>query len=405
MTWKQALLSGMLLMAVLVATCEAATRYVSLGGGNVWPFTTWATAATNISQAYLWDNVLSGDVIVVSNGIYNVTYPRRIMVSVTITGAYGAAQTILDGTGYNDGGLGYPPFWNDYTITVSLCDLTYRNFPRSAIRAAGIAYYIKNCVLVNNTSDFGAGIYGGPFYATNCVIRGNVSTYAGGGVYYTGVTTGVMDNCVIESNRTVNNFTDGGGVFAGGRGFIMRNCRISGNTCGEFGGGVYLGVSNTMQNCLVTGNSSAQRDADGGGVGLYGVMQNCTVVSNIAGRRGGGVFGTGTSINSIVYFNWATNTSYITTSNYVPGPFWVNSCTAPNPGPSLSTNCVTADPKMVDIPADCHLLRGSPCINRGLNQYWMTNAADLDGFPRIRESIVDMGAYERLPKCTVFRSR
>ena len=42
------------------------------------------------------------------------------------------------------------------------------------------------------------------------------------------------------------------------------------------------------------------------------------------------------------------------------------------------------------------LSEGSPCINRGANQDWMTNAVDLDGRTRIRYVIVDMGAYERI---------
>ena len=52
------------------ALCPAVDRYVSLTGGHVPPFTSWADAATNIQIAI--DAAAAGDVIWVTNGIYNV---------------------------------------------------------------------------------------------------------------------------------------------------------------------------------------------------------------------------------------------------------------------------------------------------------------------------------------------
>jgi hypothetical protein len=46
-------------------------------------------------------------------------------------------------------------------------------------------------------------------------------------------------------------------------------------------------------------------------------------------------------------------------------------------------------------PGNYHLAAGSPCKNAGLTAGWMSTASDLDGARRLRDSAVDMGAYER----------
>ncbi|MDO9542299.1 MAG: choice-of-anchor Q domain-containing protein [Kiritimatiellia bacterium] len=52
------------------------------------------------------------------------------------------------------------------------------------------------------------------------------------------------------------------------------------------------------------------------------------------------------------------------------------------------------------------LAANSPCVNRGINQSWMTTwPYDLDGRARIRYGTVDMGAYERINEGTVYGVR
>ena len=57
----------------------------------------------------------------------------------------------------------------------------------------------------------------------------------------------------------------------------------------------------------------------------------------------------------------------------------------------------TVDPKFFDIEgSDFHLSSGSPAIDAGDNSFVSeTSATDLDGNPRIGNSLVDIGAYER----------
>ena len=99
--------------------------------------------------------------------------------------------------------------------------------------------------------------------------------------------------------------------------------------------------------------------------------------------------------NSIVYANTAT------TSNNCWGAFIAtNSCSYPLLD---GTDNITNDPVFVNKDTDNWRLKAnSPCLNKGTNQSWMTNAVDLDGRMRIRYGRVDMGAYERIYEGTVY---
>ena len=413
---KQALLSGMVLLAAQVTTCEAATRYVSLGGNNTSPYTNWAMAATSLNYAISAD----GDTIIVSNGIYRLNNSSKIDIwkSVTITRLYGAAQTVFDG-----GGGAHYGFRIGYNyVTAKVYGVTITNFFGSGFYKAGAGGEITfdSCIVAGNSNSFAGGgfcILTGSLSVTNCIISGNTTADMGGGIdLWTGGTgTCRVDNCIIINNRSIGRY--GSGISAA-QAVIVQNCTIANNVgSGTTPAGIYLEdfpsriansviVSNAggcgvwangsrpiMENCLVAHHTNS-------GVVSFGTLRNCTVVSNpVAAANGGGVHGSGTAINCIVYFN---NSGMAIRSNYCDTVF-INSCTAPLPA---GAGNIAVNPKMINIPADCRLLKGSPCINTGLCQSWMmTNAVDLDGRARIREGLVDMGAYEWIPKCTVFRGK
>ena len=101
--------AGRMAVVMLVAMpCLAATRYVSLDGHAVSPYTSWYNAATNLPQCVA--AAVNGDTILVSNGVYHVTNTCVLNTSnkvVTITSLSGRDLTILDG-----GGQAMPGPWS-----------------------------------------------------------------------------------------------------------------------------------------------------------------------------------------------------------------------------------------------------------------------------------------------------
>ncbi|NLF40177.1 hypothetical protein GX586_12085, partial [bacterium] len=72
-------------------------------------------------------------------------------------------------------------------------------------------------------------------------------------------------------------------------------------------------------------------------------------------------------------------------------------CTKPT-NDVLHYMCIPGDPLFQAAGADYHLAEGSPCIDAGAVQSWMTGTTDLDGNPRTHDGLVDMGCYEIIPE-------
>ena len=195
------------------------------------------------------------------------------------------------------------------------------------------------------------------------------------------------------------------------------NCRITGNRAiSNQGGGVYSGTGGgeIIENCLIDGNMAPT--AHGGGLCVNDcTIRNCTIVNNSArldpGYVGGGMRSgnVGTKLhNTIIYNNTAGDFAARNYAIYIPPASFSNCCFFPaltGSSTNISTNNITSDPMLVNMPADCRLQRVSPCKDTGLNQDWMTNAVDLDGHARIRHNTVDMGAYEWFSRGTIFRGK
>jgi subtilisin family serine protease len=312
--------------------------------GYVWPnsptplapYSSWANAAHDIQSAI--DAMLDGDSVLVTNGIYPVSNQISISIGVAARSVNGPAVTIVDG--------GYP-------LRATRC------FYLSHLNAL-----VDGFTITGGQAKFGAGVYLDGYGTMNrCLIVNNVATADGGGAYQ----------------------------YYGG---ILLNCALSNNTAASAGGGIYAYHGGSLQNCLISRNTATTsiEYSFGGGAGCDsgGKLQNCTITGNTAKSGGGGVWCVlgGTLENTIVYYNG--DNVYESGS----GMTYSNCCTVPARGNA----CVTNGPGFANLTAgNYHLSANSPCINSGRNETWMAGAKDLDGFDRIINGRVDIGAYEYTP--------
>ena len=368
--------------AVTIFILQNPVHYVSLDSTNpIAPFTSWATAATNIQDAV--DAAFVGGTVLVTNGLYQIGAralngsTNRVAVTkpLTVQSVNGAAVTIIDG--------GNAMRCLYLSNSISVTGFTLRN--GIEVNGAGVFCessdeVLNDCVLAGNATVAGAsggGAYGGIF--NYCTFTGNSADYAGGGAesstlnqcifvgnaagtYGGGADNSLLNNCVLTNNLTgttsvpsvrqsnrnkpiplflVSNF--GGGTANS----TLNNCLLSDNTS-EDGGGTYSGTAN---NCLYMGNG-----ANFAGGAESSTLNNCTLVGNFAWNNGGGVYAS-TLNNCIAYYN-TNNDEVASTLSYC--------CIASDPG---GMDNITNAPLFANLDnGDFHLQSNSPCINSGNNR-------------------------------------
>jgi len=223
----------------------------------------------------------------------------------------------------------------------SLGVLTIRNSVVSGNSATGYSGGIGNSgdlmVIDSTVSDNSCGLDGGGIASfsgtttlTNTAVSGNEAGNSGGGIQSFG------DLTLIESAVSRNSADFSGGVFVGGVA-DLRGTRISDNFARFVAGGIGVATSDTaratMSNCLVVGNTAADRagianggaitlvdsmvsrntatDLDGGGIlndeTATLLVTRSTVSENTAGRFGGGIRNLG--VAEIIDTTVANNTS------------------------------------------------------------------------------------------------
>lgn len=308
------------------------TLYVSSSGSNTPPYNSWATAATTIQPAI--NASATNDIIIVDDGTFILATNLSITKGITLRSRNGYSNTTISGNG------------------VTRC--LYINHASAIVEGFTIANGY-------NPGGFGGGaniVTGGT--VRNCLIRNNQAR-DGGGVAIDN--SGMVENCVIRNNTASNNGSSG------------------------YGGGVRMLSGGITRGCLIYDNASVQY---GGGINIWdaGVIQNCTVVFNTA-PNGAGVRCRNASVmeNSIVYNNVGANFT-VSGSGQI---FGTNLTTPATP----SGTTITADPQFLNAAADnFRILHGSPAVDAGVFNVFMTGAFDLDGNNRIFNSTVDLGAYE-----------
>jgi hypothetical protein len=235
----------------------------------------------------------------------------------------------------------------------------------------------------------------------NCVITGNTCGCWGAGVYAqsSGASPRLV-NCQIVGNYSA---AEGGGVFSSDSAMVVENCVIADNHAGNVGAGACVfGGPALFVNCRVTGNDAFYY---GGGAYLWGGrMVNCTIANNTSYYQGAAAYmGNGATIaNSIIWAHTGTDPVYGTgsvTYSIVQG------------GMAGAGNRAS-DPLFVNAAAgDYRVSPFSPAIDAGSNFAVPAGiVTDLAGRARFADSptmpdsgagagpIVDIGAYELIPK-------
>jgi PKD repeat protein len=370
------------------------------------PYTSWATAATNLQVAV--DAAYAGGTVLVTNGVYLLGgravsggLSNRVVVTrpISIRSVNGPAVTVIQGYQttnvfgpgavrcvYLASGSALAGFTLTNGATLDSGDPD-RETSGGGLWCESASAAVSNCVLRGNSAYAnGGGAWNGTL--NDSTLAGNAAGCYGGGSY----------NCALNGCTVSNNSA---AAFGGGacQGTLIR-CTLSGNSA-QTGGGAWnsmlstclvtdnsaingAGVSSgTLNNCAVRGNSAGQY----GGGADSSTLNNCTVTGNSAQESSGGVAG-GEINNSIVYYNSAPFGT-----NYEPGWTLLNYCCT-TPLPTNGVGNIASEPLFVDLfSGDLHLQAGSPCINAGDNLL-AVGAWDLEGSPRMSGGRVDMGAYE-----------
>ena len=372
---KIKLIAITILVLLISQNSFADTNYVSLSGGHISPFTSWTTAATNIQNAV--DVATDGDVVLVTNGIYNsgekvtpgYSCKNRLVITenITVESVTGPENTIIFGNGPNGaeaircvymstGILSGFTISNGHTLTTGTDSYDKNGGGVNMYNGNGI---VTNCIIIGNSANAGGGTHYGT--VSRCIITGNSSGWGGGTRY------GMINNCIIKNNSA--NY--GGGIHSG----IVNNSIIENNSANTSGGGIYGAA---IYNCLIDNNSAGY----GGGIS-DGIVNNSTITDNIATDTAGGTLN-GTIYNSIIWDNSAPNSD-----DYYNGIIRY-SCSFPLP---TGEGNISNNPQFVSSSSDYHLFASSSCVNAGTNAY-APMPFDLDNNPRIYFSTVDMGCYE-----------
>ncbi len=419
---------------------EPPTYYVNVANLTpAAPYTSWATAATNIQQA-IDTGTEPGRLVVVTNGVYRTGCVTNRGVNrvalpetVTVRSVNGPEVTVIEGAAAPGGGrgngaircayLGTNAVLGGFTLanghTLAQGDWWQTEGGGALCETSAV---LTNCVLTGNSAWYAGGARGGALY--RCTLDGNEGN--GSGAYLStlhdcrltrnsGPQGGGVHECTLYNCEvTANSAEEGGGAW----GSQLRNCTLTANSAGKYpglvglwgspGGGAYGG---TLRNCILTAN----RAISGRGGGVYGsTLCNCTVTGNRAGGGGGasdatldgcaltgnraywagGAYG-GTLFNCTVAWNDAESsaggTCWSTLQNCI---VWFNTATTepyylgyPEDGEIMYDHCCTSplppgpgnidvDPRLVTA---SHLRPDSPCIGAGSAA--AAAGTDLDGEP------------------------
>ncbi|WP_370519608.1 choice-of-anchor Q domain-containing protein [Paludibacter sp. 221] len=248
------------------------------------------------------------------------------------------------------------------------------------------------------------------------ISAGNVGTTVLDGFSITGGNANVNSTNVVNGNTITNRY--GGGIFIIASAPTLRNVMINKNTAALYGGGAYLASASSLTaSHLSVVNNTATRD----GAGIYNTGNSAVKISNGliarntsgASYNGGGIYTTGTtSAVDLTQVTIASNTSVaastaiyrasgtvVLKNSIITGKVsgTVTYTNSLYQGGTLGAGTIisNADPQfMAPSSNDFRLEPGSPAIDLGDNALAAGIELDQDGYQRVFNGVVDLGAYE-----------
>jgi len=176
---------------------------------------------------------------------------------------------------------------NSYTVVTCIDNVEPVLIDGFTIKG-GHAKYLTNPSEPNEVDDFGGGLYcrNSDIDITNCLFRYNAA-WNGGSVCYRDSSSQIHDCSFLVSYAM-----GGGAIYASEPDLTIQNCNISGNTSANMGGGLSLvGGHVGMDGCSIQSNES---NGAGAGIRIGGachITVNDTVIRyNSASSDGGGLW-------------------------------------------------------------------------------------------------------------------
>jgi hypothetical protein len=373
------------------------------GQTPLFPYATWATAASNIQDAV--NAASDSPLVLLESGTYDLDAEIVITNAITLRGVQGAAQTVLNGRAPQTGGR-----------------CLFLNHPGAV--AEGLT--IQNGRVVGN----GGGVYIKAGTLRRCRVTGNAVTNGSGGGVYAVSGDSLIEECDIVGNTLLSSTGSGAGVFLKGAARLL-DSRITHNTIAvtphsSFGAGVCMeGVGEdavpAVIGCDIASNTLAQTHGGYGGGGVRmtgaGIIRNCLVRGN-TGPNGSAISISGSAAATVV-----ENTTVVGNALFFPYSGGLKSplgrivnvvgdqdpgfgltalngvfinCCFPSTNALIGSDNLAAPPGFVDAAAgNYRLTKDSPCVNTGTNLPWMAESSAYGGGPRIVGGTVDRGCYEQ----------
>lgn len=418
------LLKLTLLLTLISNSSFAIIRYVTPTGSGNQDGTSWTNAASGASLQAIINASTSGDEVWVSCGTYTTTSTANRNISfsmrngVVIYGSFAGTENAL----------------SQRTLSCGPCSILSGEIGLSG-NSDNSYHVVSNPIGLNNTATidgfmvqdgndergatFTDGL-GGGFYNNggnsgnfcsptirNCVIRNNSAQF-GAGIFNSGHTNGnsspIITNCIITNNHA---YTGGGGLDNFGLGGVasptITNSLIYSNSAAQSGGGMFCwGGNNGNSNPTVVNSVFANNSAtDGGGIissiedlpsGSFSGNSNPTILNSIF--LGNTVSGIGPQ-----FFLRGEGASFNATYSYIN----LTDQSTPHTITGSGTGNITTNPLLIDIDNaigidDCwmtsddglQLQSSSLLINSGN----LTGAPTQDILGITRTGNPDIGAYE-----------